>query len=449
MRSVIVLGALLFLVSGGYLGIQLSGSAGAIYRVMPDAVVLNFSLWGSEDALDVLIDRINATDDVIDEDQWDALIEHALIRLDAIDIEWDPHWGQVLYVAAITDRLSTDELKRYIEQLDLLSLSVKWRMLGGDDSVAVTLELRSHRASASTGGQLPYRYLLKVKRSGIEGWEREGNARFGHEFEGGLPLNMSTPPDGGWSSTSLVVDVGMTRDGQPLEVDETVRMVVETSLEVVPRDGGRMVFSIDKRFTADITVIDPNAELVGRLSPTEPIDKLAECITIHPFVITHPDMWDSSAGASNSMIKYYIELIDSPHPIAYTIHYLSENGEELQLDQIVALPTSGSHGLGRSAKPHTNDPEQADRIQRIAREMLEQGKATIIFRVTPALANQTEGVDEVLDLDILFRHVQVKRDDGNPTGGWSSASPDGVKGTALEREGVVMRDEDPTTDGDD
>jgi hypothetical protein len=70
--------------------------------------------------------------------------------------------------------------------------------------------------------------------------------------------------------------------------------------------------------------------------------------------------------------------------------------------------------------------------------MLEQGKATLILRVTPALANDAEGIDEVLDLDILVRNVRVNRDDGNPTGGWSSDSPDGVKGTALERTGTSM-----------
>ncbi len=449
MRLVVAFGIFGFLISGGYLAILLSGSAGKVYRVMPNGVVLNASIWGSEDALDVLMERIGNDDQSIDEPAWDQLIDHALIRLDAIEIDWNPHWGEILYVAACTDRMNVDELQKYIEQISTLSMSVKGRMLGGEDSVAVTLELRSHRASASTGGQLPYRYLLKLKQSGIDGWVNEDNASFYTGFEGGLPLSMSTPPAGGWSSTSVVAEVGMTRDGELLEIDETARMVVETSLEVVSRDGGDALFSIDQRFTADIRVFDPDVELVGRISPSEPIDTLAERITLHPFKVTHPEEWDAQAGSPNSMISYHIELQDTPHPIAYTIYFLSANGEELQLDEIVAPPSSGSHGLGRSAKPGADDPEQAARIRRIAEEMLEQGKATLILRVTPELANDVAGSGGMLDLDILVRDVGVEPQSGDSISSWSSVSPDGVKGTALEREGVVLSDEDSKTDGDD
>ena len=451
MRSVIVIGILGFLITGGYLAILLSGSAGKVYRVMPNGVVLNASIWGSDDALDVLMERIGKDDQSIDEPAWDRLIEHALIRLDAIEIDWNPHWGEVLYVAACTDRLNVDELQKYIEQISTLSLSVKGRMLGGADSVAVTLDLRSHRASASTGGQLPYRYLLKIKQSGIEGWVKEENTRYSNGYTGGLPLNMSTPPAGGWSSTSVVADVEMTRNGELLEIDETARMIVETSLEVVPRDGDAedALFSIDQRFTADIRVFDPGVELVGRISPSEPIDTLAERITLHPFKVRPPDEWDPQAGSPNSMISYHIELQDTPHPIAYTIYFLCANGDELQLDEVVAPPSSGSHGLGRSAKPDADDPEQAARIRRIAEEMLKQGKATLILRVTPELANDVAGIDEVLDLDILVRDVGVEPSSGDSISIWSSVSPDGVKGTALEREGVVLSDEDSRTDGDD
>lgn len=438
MRVVIVLGVLVMLVSGAYLGIQLSGSAGAIYRVMPNPVVLNFSIWGSDDALDALIDRINADNDAIAEDQWDALIEHAFIRLDATDIDWNPHWGQVLYVATLTNRLSVDELKRYIERLSTLNVSVKDRMLGGAEHVEVTLEHISIGASASTGGAMPYEYLLKVKRSGIEGWEHEDNARFSNGYQGGLPLNMSTPGVGTWSTLSVVSEIGITRDGVAPEIGETVRLVVETSLEVVPKEGGEALFSIDQRFSSDITVLDPDAELVGRLIPTERIDKLAECITLHPILVKHPDDWVDDGALINPMISYTVQLQDTPHPIAYTINFLSATGEELELGKLVELPRSGINGLARIAQPKSDDPVQAERIRRIAREMLGQGKATLILRVTPELANDAEGIDEVLDLDILVRDVQVKRDDGNAIAGWSSASPDGVKGTALERTGTSM-----------
>jgi hypothetical protein len=451
MRVVIVLGVLVFLVSGGYLGIQLSGSAGAIYRVMPNPVVLNFSIWGSDDALDALIDRINTDNDAITEDQWDALIEHAFIRLDATDIEWNPHWGQVLYVATLTNRLSIDELKRYIEQISKLNLSVKDRVLAGAEDATVSIELVSHRASASTGGQLPYRYLLKIKRSGLEGWEREGSAQFDTMHPSGLRLNMSTAPVGGWFSSSVATEIDLTRDGATPAIDEELRLVVETSLEVVPNDGGEALFSIDHRFTSDITVLDPDAELVGRLIPTERIDKLAECITLHPILVKHPDDWVDDGSLINPMISYTIQLQDTPHPIAYTINFLSPAGEELELGNLVELPRSGINGLARIAQPKNDDPAQAERIRRIAREMLEQGKATLILRVTPALANDAEGIDEVLDLDILVRNVQVNRDDGNATAGWSSDSPDGVKGTALERSGTRMSTDqtDPNEDVED
>lgn len=405
-RSRLLLGiaTLLMLVFIIAAGISLSGSAAAVYRHMPERVVLNAAQWGSEPALDELITR-SSKKDVLSDAGWQAAIEHALGLQSDESRVWDPRWGEVLYLGATGNHLRDEQLGRYVSTLDRVKVAMRSRVHAGTARLPMNISLVTDRGNAVSGGWLGLHRTLRITRAGVEGFERSQDPNgigLPFAFTPQVQRNLGSMSMGMWPS------IDITRAGRAPLAGQRLAVTIEYTVSIAHAEGEEPFFEKSGRFEQEIEVLPVDAEIVERAQPIGGVAAASRYFTIPDIAVTQP-LPEGKGRTSNEMIAMFaFQKRRCPMAVAYRVYLRADSGQEFEIAQIVSEESPDSlSASGVMVNLRPGDDTGNASLLRAAGIMLDRGHATIVMRTTPDLAIDTPGIEQVMDLDLIFEDVPV------------------------------------------
>ena len=403
-RLALSIAALLMLVSAIVAGISISGRAAVVYAHMPERIVLNAALWGSDPALDELISR-SSKKDALSDGAWEVAIGYALTLQGDESRVWNPRWGEVLYLGATGGQLSDEQLGRYISKLDRVEVELRSRVLAGTARLPMTISFVSNRGNAITGGSLGLLRMLRITRAGVEGHEREADPDGSfHEIR----LDPRVQSNLGMMSMGMSPNIKITKGSQPPQAGETLPVIVEYTISIAHTEGEEPFYEWSGRFEQTIEVLPIDSEIVERAQPIGGSAAASRYFTIPDIAVTQPLPEGLSKTASEMIAMFAFQKHQCPMSVAYRVFLRSDAGEEIEIDQVVSERSPGVlSGTSVMMYLRPGKDTQNARLLRAAQIMLDQGHATLVMRVDPDLAIDTPGIDRVMDLDLIFDDVPV------------------------------------------
>ncbi len=142
--KMMVVAIVTLLLSLGLLVMHTTGSTPSIYSTMPDRIVLLGAKWGSDEAFDELFSRLSASNAT---SSWlrTQSVEDALSRQADISEPWDPRWGEIISREWQEDRLSEEQIARFIRSGTRPELWIRNRYRHQDMSVGYSLNFSTDR----------------------------------------------------------------------------------------------------------------------------------------------------------------------------------------------------------------------------------------------------------------------------------------------------------------
>jgi len=410
-RVGLVAAAILMFAGGGGIWVGAAGKTGSMIAAMPDPVVLWLTDFGVDEALDELVVRVSKVPGTMSAKSWDDAIEHGLAFQADKTLVWDVRWGEVLYQASLSQRMSAKQLESYFMTSMVLDVQIRDRVHHGAQAVAYTTRFSTVRNNAITTGTTGYRYRVGLSEFGVvdaePAYRNEGG---GAGFQG--ELSAASRSAGGWVGTSselwnLESVFGAAPGTQvPIYADYAVRL--EDSIGIV-------VFSASVRTLQLVNIFDSTEPLV-RLAPDLKLPGDAcEGISVSP-VRASRAVQTPSLNMPVALLSFECRSQGLPESIALSVSALID-GEEIVFGSWVS-PSDPEKQQGATVSwsmiPDRN--EDIDAAREVLQRILEQETIDLFFRTDPSLAEKTPGIDRVLDLEFVVKNVPIKIIDQEPSG---------------------------------
>lgn len=443
-RSKVVgsLAGLLLLIAIVLAGVSLSGNTPEVFKHMPDRIVVYSAIWGSDPALDELLTRSGRTPSISD-GLWDATLGHALVLQANEAVAWDPRWGEVLYIGALNERMSDEQLARYVMTMDRFTFDTRKRVRAGTQKTTLLIRTKSSRGNAISSGPISVQRTLRLTRVELAGHETQLNPR-----GSGLALPFPVRSMGAGMTKSLLMSrhIDLTSDGAEPVAGETLPIAIEYTITLTREGQDSSFHEYHGRIERKIEIVPHDTEIVSRTKPMAgSAGEFARKFGIPDIGVTDPMATQSRMNKLDALIIFNMKLEPRDLPIAYRVIFRSDAGEEYEIDTIVDGPASNTSHFGYMVNASGLDEQEHGRLLRAAQIMLDQGHATLIFRTSPDLAADTPTIDEVLDLDLIFERIPVI---ASPPGQFSNTSiiryADGSDNTISAR---VLDEERASTPG--
>ena len=421
-------GALILLIVGlGTLGLWMSGNASKVISLMPDRVVIQLTEMGVDAALDELVTRVSSIKKTLSASQINGIINEGLTHQSDLLVGFDPRWGEILGLMCVDGYMSEQQLKQYmLNGIDCTPL-IRTRVQQGADRVDCLMQLSPSRFNGLTG--ITTGYLISVRRitDGIVG----DPSRAESDSPGMSAYIRVSSGAGRWVSSGPLPIVP-TNQGLDQEIGTTIRVYIEYALTLQPT-GGTLEDAIELgtfRDEQDVLIIDPSESIVSVIDDEEIINRGVQAISIHQ-IKARTALPDPSVGQRTSLLGISIQMNELPESLAFRAYLRLENGKEQFISQFVTYgPQSGTMGSGIQLSLNTDPTLAADQIA-FVEELKALGKADVILRLDPTLAEPNPDIDQVINMSLIFEDIPVVLADETSMMMWISGGDGWVLGRLL------------------
>ena len=386
-------------------GIGLTGNSAAIYAAMPDGIIVRLSTLGSDGALDELVVRLTRTPPLSDA-YWDTLIDHALkVQADPL-APWDPTLGEVLADAWITDRLSEEQIKQYLQHAVNIEILIRDKIRQGSSKIPCKIEATSGRIHAVNSTQTGYSLEIKVLGTTIAS---EPERKYGPL---GTPLRIGTfgvnvPAQGSsWSSGSAfgIQPISALVNAEPgTEIDVTVNCQFLLTGNAIEEPEPFKTIS----FTQPVRVIAPDESLVGLINDPDHASMLCKRLQVSQIRVleelnTDRQGWTPILGFSTMVTDGY------PDPVSFRV-FLRIDDQEVEIGyHIHEQSFGGSFGSSVSWSVDPEKIEESEHATKILSRLKELGKADVILRTDPTIAESDTSINEILNASLIYYDVPIE-----------------------------------------
>ena len=414
---VLSLGLLIIGIASSAVGI--TGSSAAIYALMPDGIIVHLTTIGSEGALDELGTRLTRVPPMSDP-HINQLIAHALkVQADPL-APWDPIYGQLLSDAWISGRLSEIQVNQYLDHgLDIQYL-IRERVRPGSRGIQFEARITPGRIHAINGTESGRSIKVGIMSSTI------GDESARHYRSDSKPLVIShsginiPKPGSNWKYTNSLELKPIEADcfsepGEELSVAVNIELsLASTSYRINPSEDDPLsrhykTIIIDRT----VKVLEVGEALIEvRENPTQ-LKALKEHYKISEVrMLTEldpqRDSWTPVLGFSMMKAEGFAD------PLAFRVYLRVGDGvesQEVEIGKAVHEQTSGGGAFGTSITwvVDPENPEESKRAAELFALIQDRGKADVIFRSDPEIAEDNPTIDHILDATLTFPDVPIKQ----------------------------------------
>jgi len=411
-RLPLLAAVLLQIVAVALLLIQAPGAGPRIIAHLPDAQVVRLAALEVDAAIDALAARTTRTPPMATPDLARA-VELALAHQADASQPWDPRWGEVLAEAIIHDRMTDDQIARYLTHGFERQIQIRDRVNRPDADIGyrvITRAVRMHRLPTAQTHYSRSKFL-RTETVSI----------------GAITPGASNRGPGGGSGSGLTIPndahaAGVSTMGSSFSVRPEDWTAEEPADELTVRAEFRVTLR-DSAASRDIEITTLTAEQRVRLLPSsEPVvatltdpaaaQQAAAAMGVEPFAIlpvlptTLPPF-----GVSVAQIGFRVEL--PSHAAAGWLYIVDPaTSQEIRIRRIILHPTGPNPmatQISWTVSPASTPEIDPQRVIAVAEAVLNAGVATLVFRTDPTTAESTPGIDAVLDLAVVFHDVPVHR----------------------------------------
>ena len=410
-RQLPLVAAVLLQIAGlGLLLIQAPGVGARIVAGLPDASVVRLAEYRLDAAVDELAARATRTPPMADPDLARA-VELALAHQADTAEPWDPRWGEVLAEAFVADRMTDDQIARYLTNGFEREIQIRDRVNRPEADVGYRVLTRMVRMQRLPTSQPVYARDLMIRIETVSvGATAPGASNRGPGGSMGMQLNIPNQSyvHAGWTGSAVPVraeDWAAEEPGDELTVRAEYRVVLKNSAT------GRELEITTLEAEQRVRLLAPGEPVVTTIADPAAAERAAEGIAVEPFAILPvlPNTLPVN-GATIARIGFRFE--DLPHAFAGWLHLVDpQDGSEVRIARIVQRP-SGSvimHDWRASTADRARDLADPERMLAAAGAVLDAGVATLVFRTDPSAAESQPDIDAVLDLTAVFEGVPVHR----------------------------------------
>lgn len=401
---------LLLVIGAAAVLIQTPGAGARILAALPDTQVVRLADFGLDGAIHELAARATRVPPMADPDLSRA-VDLALAHQADQSQTWDPRWGEVLAEAFVADRMTNDQLARYLTNGFEREIKIRDRVNRPNTDIGYSVTARPTRLHRLPGSPPVYsnRMLwtnnVSIGATNPGAWNRGSTGGMG----GGLNI-PNGPPVG--SSSRMGSSVAVREQDWTAEEPHnelTVRAVFRVVVDDATRAQKIEITTIEHE--QRVRLLAPSEPVVTTVTDTDAARQVAPRLGIEPFAIlpiqaNHvPQPWDAFAR-----MGFVAE--DPGHHVAGWFYLLDpRSGEEVRVARVVVRPTGFMIKIDwqlRSAEG-PDDARTLERIISVTEAVLDAGVATLVFRTDPTVAETDPEIDAVLDLVVVFEDVPVRR----------------------------------------
>ncbi len=397
-------GLVLLVAGGGLIGVGSSGMKSAFYAKLPDSIIVPLVTLGSDDALEELIPRLTRPQMMSDQ-YWDRIIKHALdVQADPL-APWDPRIGEILANAWVFDRFSDEQLVSYLDHAIETEIIIRDRVQQGSNGIRCTVDVYSNRIHATNPMTSGTSLDIGLISTHIEGDRTRYSNN--HEIQNSLgSFGINVPALN--SSWELGGHLRIENSQGKIEYDVGTKVQVTVEFELQLVDTQTREESLYKKMIVheQVEVISKNEPIVGTVVD----DKLAQhmCKNFQVSKIYAVNEM-SEDHQSWTPILGFSSFSKQGFPVAIALRtYLVVDGQEYEIDRFVQKQSGG--GAVGSSFTWNADPENSGKFenaQQVLRRIHETGQVDIVYRTDPTIAEGSPAINEVLDLELVFRDVPV------------------------------------------
>lgn len=356
-RGMVLTGAALLLLSGGWLGLVAWGAASNVnWQPYKPVWWLRIELSSgnratADAALKTLKRRIEFN--ALSQRQIDGLIDEALSRQADLNRPWNPRWGDLVEKVQAEGKLDAARAERYAEQAvdGAMTFKVRPRVTRG-----APISYRIVHGTARVGDDYEDRFYLRMKgRTLTLGGVREVNG-------GGSGHGLSAT-GGGWSGRTFQLSTeqwAMIPDGNHTLTCETQGTVRTSSKGSAP-----VIWSSPMTFSAEVEIVPAD-----RPTATPMVDasqRAAVEAALSPGRLELRNQYGTGAGVR---LAGRVNIRRPPIGVAFEVFVRTPDGREWRIGQI-SKPAGGqtSYHIGRNVPGFPVDQKTVDLILRPSREV--------------------------------------------------------------------------------
>lgn len=394
-RGPIIVGAIILLLYVGIGAIVLSGSAPAVMAKMPNQVVLSSAQWGSDAALDELVLRLSRAPTLADA-YWSQAIEHAMTLQADQSKAWDPRWGEVLAQAWVADRLSPEQIRAYVTNGQQVEVYIRDRMHADMKFIGVSTTFTFDRITAVNPVQTGLNIERAMSSSGINGVIVRGTGAM-------MRSQFNIPSSGFGGSTGVTNSIPISVNVSDwLSPGDQIRVFIEFSYTLKDEAGDLVTHAGPIRFEQTVTILEPDEPIVRVIEDPAAAKQIIGGCEIDPIVALNPEA--RSMSQKNTHGEFTIYFTAPSKAIAGTLNLRTEDGEEVEANPLSLAAATSTMGIGgMTIFAREDEPERL----RIIEQIVAAGHVDVVFRTDPTKAENNPKIDEVVNLEMIFRDVPV------------------------------------------
>lgn len=398
------LAGMLLMISLVLAGISLSGNAPAVYKHMPDRVVVYSAVWGSDLALDELLTRLSVPGPAPDW-LWNRAIEGALAWQSDTSKPWDPRWGEIVSIAWQTDHLTEEQIARFVRNGTMPEVYIRNRYRKGDPWIGYSVVIKDRRLSALNQYASGYMHSVgRTKSGGIvrdKEWESPAGAMGRKE--------LILPPRAGGSSVGLGSSIRVPPEvSEQMQVGDEFEVFIEFEHDLRRIRDDTQIKVPPFRVSRTLTVVAPDEPIVTVLDDPRKAQQVLASARISP-IIGQENLAETSRDYYEASCT--ITFVNLPYSVAGHIWLRNQtDGELYEADQLsLHAPqrddpiSKGTLGYSIGVSRTRDKPEKLEAFRRVTRD----GVVDIVFITDPEAAIRNAQITEIVQVDLEFLSVQV------------------------------------------
>lgn len=394
----------------GLLLVQAPGIGARIVAGLPDAAVVRLAGHRLDAAVDELAARATRTPPMADPVTARA-VELALAHQADASEPWDPRWGEVLAEAFVGDRMTNDQIARYLTHGFEREIQIRDRVNRPDADIGYRVLTRTVRMQRLPTSQPVYARDLMIRTETVSvGATAPGAPNRGPGGSMGMQLYIPNQSivSSGWTGSAVPVraeDWSAEEPGDELTVRAEYRVVLKNHAT------GREVEITTLEAEQRVRLLAPDEPVVTTIADPAAAERAAYGIGVEPFAIL-PVLPNTLPAHGATIAHIGFRFGDLPHALAGWLYVVDpRDRSEIRVARVVQRPPGSmvKYGWLARAGGWGGDLADPERMLGVAEAVLDAGVATLVFRTDPTTAESEADIDAVLDLTAVFEDVPVHR----------------------------------------
>jgi hypothetical protein len=406
-RPALAVAAVLFLLGATLTTLSATNNIPRILAALPDRVILALHAIHIDEAFtEIATNRLMRTNPLSD-DTWRTLIEDALALQADENRAWDPRHGEVLANALVTGRLTDDEVAQYARLAIATFVDFPSTIRHGADTAGLMVKHYNsnrvaalNRVTSVTNGAEQLVIWLSIPRAGVRSPQHTADV---DTWSGGMfTIPGSAGRSGGGNQLRLpLADL----DWSAVEPESDLTMFVDYTVAVRTQTSQTTIVEWSETAESPVRVLPADAPIVTLNTDPEVIRSFHanSHARLSPIYIPPPDERVNDANFTDVAHSQFI-FVKNPVGLSGDL-YVVHDGRETRFCGINA---AASQGMGaNSIVFRLTAPAEID--EELLQSWLDAGSVTLELRPSPAIAERSHNIREILGVPLRFESVPVTR----------------------------------------